>query len=70
MPQLSLYIDADTLAKIEQSAEMENKSISKWVTVRIKESLENSWPHNYAALFGSVDDDTFSLDRIKDLSAE
>ncbi len=40
------------------------------MTAKIKESLDNSWPYNYAALFGSVDDDTFSLDRIKDLSAD
>lgn len=70
MPQISLYVDSDTLSKIEQCARMENKSISKWVTTRLKESLTNKWPENYPTLFGCIDDDTFTEDAIKDFSKD
>lgn len=66
MPQLSLYIDADILAKIETAAKINNVSVSKWVSDRLKESLSNKWPDNYHSLFGSVKDDTFNIDKIKD----
>ncbi|SFQ99040.1 toxin-antitoxin system, antitoxin component [Desulfoscipio geothermicus] len=63
MPQLSLYIDDETLSKIETAAKINQISISKWVSERLKESLANSWPENYASLFGSVDDDSFVVEK-------
>ena len=68
MPQLSIYLDAETIKKIEKAAEIENTSISKWVSARLTVHLENSWPENYRSLFGSVEDDSFSLESIKDFS--
>jgi hypothetical protein len=59
MPQISLYIDEATLKRVETLAKKEHKSISKWVRIRIKDSLENSWPDNYFSLFGSVADKNF-----------
>ncbi len=70
MPQLSLYIDAETLAKIETAAKINNTSISKWVTERLKESLTMSWPENYQYLFGSITDETFSIERVKDFQSD
>lgn len=61
MPQLSLYLDAETLAKIEKAAKLNNTSISKWVSGVLAESLAKRWPDNYASLFGSIDDDTFTV---------
>jgi len=66
MPQLSLYVDADTLTKIEKAAKIDHKSISKWVSIRLKNILPNSWPDNYGKLFGSLSDD--DLPEIKQLS--
>jgi hypothetical protein len=63
MPQLSLYIDEETLAKIEVAAKINNTSISKWVSDKLKESLANSWPENYQSLFGAIDDDSFTVKR-------
>lgn len=60
MPQLSLYIDDETLSKIETAAKINKTSISKWVSERLKESLANSWPDNYKSLFGAINDDTFT----------
>lgn len=70
MPQLSLYIDAETLAKIEKAAKISNTSISKWVSGRLLESLSSSWPDNYESLFGSICDDTFAEDLMKDFSGD
>ena len=59
MPQISLYIDNDTIKKIERAAKLENKSISKWVASRIKLSLEKKWPNDWFNLYGSIKDDSF-----------
>ncbi|OHD48456.1 MAG: toxin-antitoxin system, antitoxin component [Spirochaetes bacterium GWF1_41_5] len=66
MPQLSLYIDNTTLSKIEKAAKIDHKSISKWVTNKLKSILNNSWPDNFDALFGSIKDNELPV--IKKLS--
>jgi len=68
MPQISLYIDESTLKKVETLAKNEHKSISKWVRLRIKNSIEKIWPENYFSLFGSVIDKKF--DQPKDLKSK
>lgn len=60
MPQISLYIDNDTIKKIERAAKLENKSISKWAASRIKLSLEKKWPDDWFSLFGAIKDDSFT----------
>ena len=65
MPQLSLYIDSDTLSKIEIAAKINNTSISKWVTERLKASLLEKWSDNYISLFGCIDDDTFNVEKVE-----
>ena len=40
MPQISLYLDTETLEKIEKAAELDNISISKWVTGKLIEHLK------------------------------
>ncbi len=59
MPQISLYVDDDTLKKVGEAAKLEKKSISKWVSSKIKTSLSNSWPEDWFNLFGSLHDKTF-----------
>jgi hypothetical protein len=70
MPQLSIYLDAETIKKIEKAAEIENTSISKWVSIRLTGHLENSWPENYFSLFGSIKDDSFCAESINDFSED
>ncbi len=70
MPQLSLYVDAETLKKIENAAELENTSISKWVTGKLAKYLEKNWPENYRSLYGSIDDNSFCVETIKDFSSD
>ena len=59
MPQLSLYIDQETLNKISLAAKIENLSISKFVVKKLNESMHDSWPENYGELYGSIDDESF-----------
>jgi len=60
MPQISLYVDEKTLQQIENAAKSEKKSISKWVSSKLKSSLQNRWPEGYFNLFGGIKDDTFT----------
>ena len=58
MPQISLYVDQETLEKIEKEAQKNNASISKWVGNNIKKILKDNYPEDYFTLFGSIKDDT------------
>lgn len=58
MPQISLYIDEETLSKIEKAAKKEQISISKWVGINIKRTFKSEYPENYFDLYGSVKDET------------
>ena len=68
MPQLSLHVDEKTLRKIEKAAKLNNTSISKWVTGKLAEHLEQNWPDSFRNLYGSIDDDSFCAETIKDFS--
>lgn len=60
MPQLSLYIDEDTLKKIETGAKISNTSVSKFVSVILGEHFSKSWPAGFKSVFGSITDDSFT----------
>jgi len=66
MPQLSLYIDKQTLHKLEVAAKIENLSISKFAVKKINETLNKNWPANYRKLFGSIKDETFAVEKHND----
>ncbi|BDA77850.1 hypothetical protein LPTSP3_g07800 [Leptospira kobayashii] len=74
MPQLSLYIDQETLKKIESAAKKEKISISQWVKGKLQNSFETKWPENYFMLYGAIADDSFrqpkSPDFINDIRRE
>lgn len=61
MPQISLYIDEEKLKKVKQAAKTDNTSISMWVARQIDQALESRYPENFEKLFGSINDDTFTL---------
>jgi hypothetical protein len=56
MPQVSIYVDRETLKKIAQAARKERSSVSKWVQKSIRRSLGSGWPDSYERLFGSLKD--------------
>lgn len=60
MPQISLYIDKDTLQKVEKAAQAEELSISKWVGQQLRKSLKANYPADFENLFGSINDESFT----------
>ena len=54
MAQLTIYLDDDTIKRIENAAGHEHSSISKWVKNRLLESLEKQWPSDFFSLQGSL----------------
>ncbi len=59
MPQISLYIDEQTLKKIEHAAARQRVSVSKWVAEQLRAKLDPSYPPDFSNLFGSIGDDSF-----------
>ena len=59
MPQVSLYIDKETLGKIEELARKDNTSLSKWVGNNLKKLIKDEYPADYFGLFGSIKDVSF-----------
>jgi len=59
MPQISLYIDKETMQMVEKAARSEDLSISKWVGKQLKKSLKANYPVDYEHLFGSINDESF-----------
>jgi hypothetical protein len=54
MPQISLYIDEETLRKVEDAAKRQHLSISKWVSEQIRSKIDPVYPAGYEDLYGSV----------------
>ena len=57
MPQLSLYLDDDTMEKLRADAKRANLSLSKHVAKLIQESRpgdENGWSERFWETYGSL----------------
>ena len=59
MPQLSIYLDDNTLAQVKESAKINNISVSKLITYALEKHVSNQWPEGFDTLFGSIADETF-----------
>ncbi|MBI4767387.1 MAG: toxin-antitoxin system, antitoxin component [Deltaproteobacteria bacterium] len=59
MPQVSLYIDKETLIKVEQLAQKSHTSISKWVGTKLKRLIKDEYPDDFFELFGAIQDPSF-----------
>ena len=66
MAQLTLYMDEETLKRIEKAAQKEHQSISMWVKNRLKHVLQTRWPEHYFELMGLLKKE--KLTRPKQLS--
>ena len=60
IPQLSLYLTQEQLAKVESEAHADKMSLSKWVVTQIINRIEPRYPDGWSDLFGSVYDSSFS----------
>ncbi len=70
MAQLTIYIDEDTLKKIERSARQHKDSISSWVKKRLSGSLAEEWPAGYFDVFGSLRHEGFARPQQPDAKAD
>lgn len=63
MPQLSLYLNDETMKELRSNARKSGVSISKYVAGLISEkSSSKGWPEGYwDSVYGSLKDDSFQL---------
>ncbi|MEE8589820.1 MAG: toxin-antitoxin system, antitoxin component [Spirochaetia bacterium] len=54
MAQLTIYLDSETLRKIESAAAESSVSISKWVREKIEIALRDEWPESFSRIFGAL----------------
>ena len=65
MAQLTIYLNNETLKKIEAAATEDNLSVSKWVCQKLENTLKHEWPVAYFSLFGALkDSDLHEADEI------
>ena len=64
MPQLSLYLDDETMLELREDAAQAGMSLSKFATKTLKERKQNSsWPQGYfEEVCGSMADATWLED--------
>ncbi|MFQ5791855.1 MAG: CopG family transcriptional regulator [Acidobacteriota bacterium] len=56
MPQVTLYLDEETEAKLRAAAREAGLSLSRWVADLIREKTINEWPASVVQLAGSWSD--------------
>ncbi len=56
MPQLNLYVDESTHARIQRAAKAAGMSLSKWVAGVVTEKTTDQWPAEVLALAGAWKD--------------
>lgn len=59
MPQVSLYIDKETLVKIERLAQNSHVSISRWVGNNLRKLIKDDYPDDFFNLFGAMTDASY-----------
>ena len=57
MPQITLYLDAETERKLKAAAKAAGTSQSQWVGALIRERTASTWPPAVAALAGAWADE-------------
>ena len=58
MPQLSLYLDDQSMEQLRQDASNAHKSLSRFVLDELNErKLSKDWPRNFFSLYGSVSEE-------------
>lgn len=56
MPQLNLYVDESTHARIKRAAKAAGMSLSRWVSTVVAERTASQWPADVLALAGAWQD--------------
>jgi hypothetical protein len=53
---LTIYLTDDAERRVREAAKTAKVSVSKWVAVRVAQSVETSWPPEFLALAGAFPD--------------
>lgn len=53
MPQIHCYIPKEVSARLQEKAEQQHLSISKYLAKLIQQDIASDWPDGYFELFGS-----------------
>ena len=53
MPQLHCYIKYELADKLQEKAQQENLSVSKYLALLVEKEIQTQWPEGYFELFGS-----------------
>jgi predicted transcriptional regulator len=67
MPQVAIYIDEETAAKLDEAVKRDCKSRSAWVSEAIKDKLQDRRKEQLLALFGSWEDDRSAEEILRDI---
>ena len=60
MPQITIYLDQQTAARVAVSAQREKMPVSKWIRRRIEHGDNRVWPEGFfERTYGSVTDPGF-----------
>lgn len=61
MAQLTIYLDEQSIQRIEEAASAEHLSVSRWVKARLIRSLDGEWPAGYFSLEGSLEEEDLRM---------
>jgi len=61
MPQLSLYLDDETMKELRENAAREKSSLSKYVTDMLRDKRKSAWPKGYWDIYGALQDSSFVI---------
>ena len=53
MAQVTIYLDEETKAKLEQAAKSAKVPVSRWLAELIRERTRDQWPDHVAEMAGS-----------------
>ena len=70
MAQLTIYLDDDSIRRIEAAAERDKSSVSRWVKNRLLQSLEDQWPPRFFDLCGALGQDDLNRPPQPDFSLD
>lgn len=59
MPQLSLYVDDETMDLLRKNANDRNVSLSRYVRDLIRDRDFGAWPDGFWDIYGALEDDSF-----------
>lgn len=60
MPQLSLYLDDESMESLREESKREGLSLSKYARVQLART-NGTWPVSFWSTYGSLDDETFTI---------